>query len=101
MAWFLNHYTCGRCKKGWTDAWSCMCNDDCPYCGARHMSPDESDDLTIIVEKDTEQFVVFWSPATAEHDPDYWELGSFSNRHHAESFARLIGALDRIDIVSF
>jgi hypothetical protein len=39
MAWFLNHYTCYRCGRDWSDDWSCMCDDDCPYCGARHSTP--------------------------------------------------------------
>ena len=42
---FRNHYECGRCGHTWTDDWSCMCDDDCPECGARHMSPFKSEDL--------------------------------------------------------
>ena len=34
MAWFLNHYECARCDGTWTDQWSCMCDDECPHCGA-------------------------------------------------------------------
>ena len=30
MAWFLNHYTCYRCDRDWSDDWSCMYDDDCP-----------------------------------------------------------------------
>ncbi|MFN3348765.1 hypothetical protein [Pseudorhodoplanes sp.] len=77
MAWFLNHYECDRCGYGWTDEWSCMCDDDCPRCGARHMSPSDSDDLTKIIEPRESAFVVLCSPETAEHDPDYRELGTF------------------------
>lgn len=88
MAWFLNHYDCARCGRDWTDAWSCMCDDDCPHCGARHMSPAESDDLTIVVEPDGEDFVVLESPDTAEHDPDYCELGRFKTREAAEGFLK-------------
>jgi hypothetical protein len=86
MAWFLNHYECARCKGDWTDEWSCMCDDDCPHCGARHMTPVESDDLTHIIERRDHEFVVLWSPETAEHDPDYRELGTFPNRRQAEAF---------------
>lgn len=43
--WFRNHYECGRCGHHWTDEWSAQCDDDCPSCGARHMSPYRSDDL--------------------------------------------------------
>ncbi len=63
-----------------------MCEDDCPNCGARHMTPYESDDLTTIIEACGGEFVVLWSPETAEHDPDYCELGRFPTRGQAEVF---------------
>jgi predicted nucleic acid-binding Zn-ribbon protein len=44
MAWFRNHYECARCGHRWTDEWSATCDDDCPHCGARHMSPYKSDE---------------------------------------------------------
>lgn len=28
---WLNFYE--HCGQGWTDAWSCQCNDECPVCG--------------------------------------------------------------------
>ena len=43
--WFRNYYRCEACGHEWEDEWSCMCDDDCPECGARHMSPFKSDDL--------------------------------------------------------
>jgi hypothetical protein len=86
MAWFLNHYICDRCDSPWADAWWCMCDDDCPRCGSRHLTPFKSDDLTTIIEKDGDAFVVLWSPETAEHDPDYRELGTFPTREKAEAF---------------
>jgi hypothetical protein len=86
MAWFLNYYICGRCYSTWTDEWSCTCDDDCPHCGARHMSPAESDDLTTVIEQDGKAFIVLWSPETAEHDPAYCELGSFPTQKQAEAF---------------
>ena len=76
MAWFLNYYNCDRCDREWTDEWSCMCDDDCPHCGARHMCPTKSEDLTELIEREGEEFVVLRSPDTAEHDPDY--CGSWS-----------------------
>ena len=88
MAWFCNYYTCDRCGKNWTDEWSCTCDDDCPHCGARHMSPDNSDDLTEVIEPDGDKLVVLWSPETAGYDPDYRELGSFPTREKAEAFLR-------------
>lgn len=45
MAWFRNFYKCSDCGGQWTDDWSSMCDDDCPYCGARHMSPYKSTDV--------------------------------------------------------
>ena len=84
MAWFLNYYTCACCGRDWTDEWSCMCDDDCPHCGARHMSPVESDDLTRVIKKRSGQYVVLWSPETAEHRPDYRELGSFPTKAKAQ-----------------
>jgi len=44
MALFRNYYRCARCSHEWTDEWSAMCDDDCPHCGARHMSPYKSED---------------------------------------------------------
>jgi hypothetical protein len=86
MAWFQNHYICERCDSSWSDEWSCMCDDDCPHCGARHMSPHKSDDLTGIIAASDDAFVVPWSPDTAEHDPAYYELGRFSSRQEAVAF---------------
>ncbi|WP_156433544.1 hypothetical protein [Bradyrhizobium retamae] len=48
MAWFLNHYKCDRCRRRWADEWSCMCDDTCPHCGARDMTPYESEELTTL-----------------------------------------------------
>jgi len=50
------------------------------------MSPSSSEDLTELIERDGEDFVVLRSPDTAEHDPDYCELGRFSTRTKAEKF---------------
>jgi predicted nucleic acid-binding Zn-ribbon protein len=41
---FRNFYRCAACGHKWTDVWSCQCYDDCPQCGARHMSPYKSED---------------------------------------------------------
>lgn len=43
---FRNFYKCARCKYKWTDEWSAMCDDDCPQCGKRHMTPYKSEELT-------------------------------------------------------
>ena len=42
---FRNFYRCARCSHQWTDEWSAQCDDDCPKCGARHMSPYKSEDV--------------------------------------------------------
>ena len=69
--------------QDWTDEWSCMCDDECPHCGARDMSPADSDNLTHVIEKRDQKYVVLWSPETAEHSPDYCELRSFPSRKQA------------------
>jgi predicted nucleic acid-binding Zn-ribbon protein len=86
VAWYLNHYQCARCDYHWDDEWSCTCDDGCPQCGARHMSPYDSDDLTITIEACADEFVVLRSPKTAEHSPDYYELGRFPTREKAQGF---------------
>jgi len=45
MAQFLNFYKCARCGHRWADVWTATCDDDCPSCGARHMSPYKSQDV--------------------------------------------------------
>ncbi len=86
MAWYLNYYKCARCHRIWIDQWSCTCDDDCPHCGARHMSPYNSDNLTTLVEREGSDFVVLSSPPAAEHEPDYRELGRFASYEKAIEF---------------
>jgi hypothetical protein len=86
MAWYRNFYHCAHCDQEWEDQWSCMCDDDCPDCGARHMSPYDADDLTTVIEQDGRDFVVLQSPKTAEHCANYRELGRFATRKKAETF---------------
>jgi hypothetical protein len=50
------------------------------------MSPYESEDLTEIIKQEDGDFVVLWSPETAEHDPDYRQRGRFQTRAQAEAF---------------
>jgi hypothetical protein len=50
------------------------------------MTPFKSDDLTELVEQDGDEFVVLRSPDSAEHDPDYRELGRFPTRAKADEF---------------
>jgi hypothetical protein len=91
MTWFRNYYMCARCGSKWKDEWSCMCDDDCPRCGARHMSPYKSDDLTEVIERREDGFAVVRSPDTAEHRPDYQEVASFPTRRSAKAFLDGVG----------
>jgi hypothetical protein len=50
------------------------------------MTPYESEELTTLIEEEGKEFVVLWSPETAEHEPDYRELGRFPSREKAEEF---------------
>ena len=90
MAWFLNHYRCARCGHEWTDEWSCGCDDDCPECSARHMSPAKSDDLTFAVEKCGAAFAVLFSPPDAGHHADYVEVAEFMSQHAAELYIEAV-----------
>jgi len=66
---FANLYACPKCGESWEDEWSCGCDDTCPACGERDISPVESqlleavhvqitgpfaacrDELTVLAEK--------------------------------------------------
>jgi len=43
---FVNSYACPECGETWIDRWSCACDDDCPTCGARDISPQASEEVT-------------------------------------------------------
>lgn len=86
MAWFLNFYRCADCDRVWSDEWSCTCDDECPYCGFRDMTPFDSEDLTEFILEEGGRFIVLRSPDSAEHKPNYQELGHFPTRAEAEAF---------------
>jgi hypothetical protein len=50
------------------------------------MSPFDSENLTEIIEQDGNEYVAIRSPVTAEHDPDYREIGRFPSFEKAEEF---------------
>lgn len=50
------------------------------------MTPYKSDDLTELIEQEGNEFIVLRSSDTAEHDPDYRELGRFPTRAAADAF---------------
>lgn len=41
----LNHYLCPMCDHEWSDTWSCAVDDDCPECGARAITPYDSEEV--------------------------------------------------------
>lgn len=40
-----NHYRCPRCAHEWSDVWTAACDDDCPECGARHITPYDTEEV--------------------------------------------------------
>ncbi len=90
MAWFRNYYLCESCDSPWSSDWSCTCDDDCPRCGARHMSPFDGDDLTNVVRMQADAFLVLRSPDTAEERPAYQEIARFKCREHADEFIEFV-----------
>jgi hypothetical protein len=50
------------------------------------MSPFDSENLTEIIEQDGKEFVAIRSPNSAEHDPDYREVGRFPSHEQAKEF---------------
>jgi hypothetical protein len=42
---FRNFYRCPYCSTEWEDVWDSMCDDDCPACEERHISPYKSEDI--------------------------------------------------------
>ena len=88
MTWFRNYYKCAGCGGEWEDEWSSQVDDDCPHCGARHMSLYESEDLTEIIDKKDGAFVVMRSADTAEDSPKYEEIARFPTLQRAEDYLR-------------
>ena len=58
------------------------------------MSPYESDDVTEIIEEQEGEYIVYRSPSTAEHHPDYERIGKFPTLSQAETYLKL-GAPER------
>jgi len=50
------------------------------------MPPQQSEEVTTVIETDRDEYVVLWSPETAKHQPDYRELGRFPSRAKAIAF---------------
>ncbi len=88
MAWFRNHYRCENCGQEWEDEWSATCDDDCPHCGARHMEPCDSVDLTTTIEELEGSFLVYRSPDSAEESPGYELIAECDSCEEAEQLLR-------------
>ena len=69
-----------------------MCDDECPYCGARDASPAHSEDLTNIIVEDAGEFIVLQSPETAEDKPRYAEIARFPAAELAAKYVAEIGS---------
>jgi hypothetical protein len=52
------------------------------------MSPDDSDDLTKAIIFDGTEYVLFESPQSAGHTPDYREVGRVRNDEQADAFLK-------------
>jgi hypothetical protein len=59
-------------------------------CGARHMSPEKSDDMSVVIAAGDHGFTVWQSPASAERTPDYQPAGKFPTVAAAETFSRTL-----------
>ena len=92
MAWFRNSFRCGQCHTEWHSCWSCVADDDCPACGARHITPFSSDELSDLIVETEGGFKLLRSPSTAEQFPCYAEIGTFATRELAQ--LHLDGLLD-------
>jgi hypothetical protein len=42
-----NYYCRTECGCEWTDIWLPHSDDECPWCGARHVSPYKSEDVEV------------------------------------------------------
>lgn len=84
MPWFINHYECDKCGCQWEDAWSAMCDDQCPNCGAKDMSPSDSIDKTLYINETDSEFQVYKMPHDATSDADYELIAEFDTREEAE-----------------
>jgi hypothetical protein len=42
---FRNFYRCPECGTEWEDEWDCCCDDECPSCGLKDISPYRSEDI--------------------------------------------------------
>lgn len=43
---FRNFYSCPECDTEWEDIWDSTCDDQCPNCGLKGISPYKSEDYS-------------------------------------------------------
>ncbi len=86
MAWFRHYYHCEACESSWLAEWSEVREDDCPFCRAHDVFPYRTDDWSVVIEAEADGYVVLASRDTADDDPDYRELGTFSSFDEARAF---------------
>ena len=76
MPWYNNRYVCPKCGTFWEDAWSAMCDDECPKCGCESIMPVSCDDLSVVATLDANGTWSLWrSPSDAYDDPCYKLIG--------------------------
>ena len=77
MAWFKNFYICPQCRTAWDSEWSCGCDDECPGCSCESITPVESLDLTVIVDRNKSGAwdILRSQPEAGEH-ADYRLVGT-------------------------
>jgi predicted nucleic acid-binding Zn-ribbon protein len=93
MAWYRNFYHCTDCGTAWDDEWSCCCDDECPNCGSRNWSPYASEDLSVLISRSTEEFIVLLSPREVEEDkPRYRLIATLKSEADARALAKRLEA---------
>ena len=76
MAWYNNRYRCPDCKAVWDSDWSSGCDEECPECEARNISPLWSENLSVVVEPQKDGSWTIWrSPPEADDKPRYKLVG--------------------------
>jgi hypothetical protein len=77
VALFRNFYVCPRCDATWDDVWDAQCDDECPRCSARDISPDHSEDAGYGYQAHGEYLAVEPFVIESQQERGYWsnELG--------------------------
>lgn len=101
MAWYRNHYHCLDCHRPWIDEWSCCCDDECPSCG-KDYSPEESDDLSVVYDRNHGKKMgvpILASPPMAEHHPAYQQIAVAFTEKRAKLIAACLNT--HLDLEEF